>query len=305
MYLAIKELINNLPEQARQSMLYSMVGSLNARIIGMASRIVDAIKRDDSDVSTEIGNGFSVTQDRARAQAETGAVHNMFTDLVWLSRLREEYHAQLMLDTNQANPNLLSFGETLSFMTKGDVRQKHSDTELALIAEAFDCGITAEDLKRINTLDQLQQRAEMAAKSHDILALVHGIPTPWDMDLEYADEDDVFDRLSPDMQLALAHKVADALNSVRDKAMLAFMRRSRGASLSDIPLINAAMKEVAVAISNAEGRLPQERAAEITEQVTATHRAHVEEIAGNIRELANKAPTKRQRVKKADAAATA
>ena len=245
----IKALIANLPEQARRTVLYGLVGSFNARIIGAASRMVDAIKRNDSDVGTEIKNDFSLTQEAAALAVQSGNSYNTFEDLVVLNALRDDYQALLALEVN--DKDVLPFGDTLKFMTSGEVRAMPKEV-LEQLATALDCGITAQDLARLNAMDQTQQRAQMAAKSHDIMDIVMALPRPGDIGyVDYDDNTDMFDALSPTGQESVMNKLAESLNKARDNVLLAIMRRSRGASLSDIPLINAAMKEVDVATRNA------------------------------------------------------
>ena len=54
----IIETINNLPVNARTTVLYALVGSLNARLIGASQRIVQFLDRNDGDVHEEINSQF-------------------------------------------------------------------------------------------------------------------------------------------------------------------------------------------------------------------------------------------------------
>lgn len=295
-HIDIKTIANNLPEQAKRTVLYGIVGSLNARIIGASSRIVQAIERNDSDVSTEVVNGFAKTAEDAMLRAESGTGHNSWHDLLWLSALRDDYREMLALEVN--DNEVLPFGDTMKFMTSGEVRAMPKEV-LEGLAAALDCGITAEDLARLNSIDQAQQRAALAAKRHDIMQVIQSLPRPGDIGFLYDEDTDMFDRLSHDTQVSVASKLCDSLNKARDNALLAVMRRSRGASLSDIPLINAAIKEVELALKNAEGRLPAKVNEEINQQNEEAHKAHLAELA---EAAAPKKQSKRIRVKTGEVA---
>ena len=295
-HIDIKNIIANLPEQARRTLLYGIVGSLNARIIGAASRIVLAIERNDSDVSTEVVNDFAKTAEDAKLRAELGTGHNTWHDTLWLNAMRDDYREMLALEVN--DNEVLPFGDTMKFMTSGEVRAMPKEV-LEGLAAALDCGITAEDLARLNSIDQAQQRAALAAKRHDIMHVIHALPRPGDLGFLYDDDTDFFDHLSHDTQISVASKVADSLNKARDNALLAVMRRSRNATLSDIPLINAAIKEVELALKNAEGRLPVKVDEEINRQNEEAHKAHLAELAAK---AAPKKQTKRIRAKTGEVA---
>ena len=109
--------------------------------------------------------------------------------------------------------------------------------------------------------------------------MIQSLPRPGDIGFLYDEDTDFFDRLSHDTQISVAGKVADSLNKARDNALLAVMRRSRNASLSDIPLINAAIKEVELALKNAEGRLPVKVDEETNRKNEEAHKAHLAELA--------------------------
>ena len=269
--ICIKSILANLPEQAKRSVLYGIVGSLNARIIGAAARIVQQIERRDGDVSSEICNEFACTAEAASFASESGHTHDQWLDLLNLASMRDDYQQVLALEVN--DKDVLPFSDTMKFMTSGEVRRQNID-ELKALAEALDCGITAEDLQRLSAFDQVEQRAKLAAKSHDIMSIVMALPFT-DSDVEH----EAFDKLSEQAQLSITHKLVDSLNKARDNALLAVMRRSRGASLSDIPLINAALKEVDVILRNAEGGLPAEREEAIKAEVIAKHEEHKAEAA--------------------------
>lgn len=261
MHFNLKDLIGDLPEQARRTALYSLVGSLNARVIGACSRVVQYIEREGHDVHTEIVNDFAKTREDASLRAASGTGHNTWLELLDVVALRNELRTWL---TGVVNDDaVLPYSATMSFMTSGDVRKPPKEVVEAL---AIAIGLDADTINSIYTMDAARQRSEMAAKSDSIMQVVFALPER---------EEDTFDLLSSTTQIALANKLSSALNKARNDVVVGMLNRRSTAVMGDIPLINAAMAEIDVVIRNSESGLSGEMAQEIAEQTVAEYKERV------------------------------
>ncbi|WP_018609520.1 hypothetical protein [Uliginosibacterium gangwonense] len=271
--LDLTTLIMALPEQAQRTVLYGLVGSLNARVIGSCARIVQYVEREGSDVSTEIVNGFAKTAEDARLRADLGTGHDTWLELLDTVALRDNLHALLASVVN--DDEVLPYSGTLAFMTSGEARVPNKEQLDALVAALATPGLTAEVVTTVYKAEVARQRAEMAAKSHSIMDVLTALPYPED----YDEETDYFCRLPHLTQLAITNKALDALNKARNNVVVGMLQRRSSANIGDIPLINAAMGEVDVALRNADSGLDNTTAQQIAEQQVAEHKKAVRRSA--------------------------
>lgn len=240
--------IDKLPQRAKESVLYGVVGSLNARLIGAAQRIVQFAQRKDVDIETLINNDFATYAEDAAARAELGTGHNAWHEVLWLAALRDDLRETL---ADLVNDNsVLPFSDTLAFMAGGSVRVR-PQAEYDALATALGNikGLDGKALESIARMDAARSKAELAAQASDTLTVVMALPRPGDIGFTYdQDECDFFGKLTHETQTAIVEKLCGSVERARDAAVLAFMQRRRDASLADIPLITAAMDEVNAAL---------------------------------------------------------
>lgn len=263
--------IDNLPQRAKESVLYGVVGSLNARLIGAAQRIVQFAQRNDVDIESLINNDFATYAEDAAARAELGTGHNTWHELLWIAALRDDLREKL---ADLINDNsVLPFGDTLAFMAGGQVRVRpQAEYEALAVALGNIKGLDGKALESIARMDAARSKAELAAQASETLSVVMALPRPGDIGFIYdQDECDFFGKLTHETQLAIVEKLAASVERARDAAVLAFMQRRRDASLADIPMITAAMEQVNAALN--EPRISAEQVQALQDQHTAEHKA--------------------------------
>lgn len=238
------QIIASIPEQAQRSVLFSLVGSLNASVIGSAQRIAAVAERTAPLVELTVGE-----VKRLVSHEDDMIMINAQRTARCASNLRAQLQA---LTNNDEDGDLLS---TLSFMTKPSA--KTFDPQL--INEVMKAaGIDGVDPKLINAMNRASavQRAERLAKQQGSIEWVidHVLTSRgWDelVPSEYGatidcieDNEDDIESLSADMQARLHDKLHSALNKARDTAVLGVLNRDRRYSLGDLPLIAQAIKDV-------------------------------------------------------------
>ena len=241
----INETIANLPEQARTTVLYSLVGSLNTRIIGGAQRIVRACDKNGEDIHAEINEGFVCTAHESHALSELGTQDDWFATLRIVNHLRAHLRVALACTLNQEEEDVLPLAGTLKFMTEGDIKLMPKEMIEELVNALGIEGLDVETIQSVDKIDKATRRAELFAIRERVLDVATTLP---------GDDPDetAFDQLPQELAIRILQKMNDALNKARNDAVLAFVRRSSKANIGDIPLIQAAIKEVTAVIKEAQ-----------------------------------------------------
>lgn len=240
----LNETINNLPEQARTTVLYSLVGSLNTRIIGGAQRIVNACDKTGEDLHGEINEGFPCTAYESQALSQLGTQDDWFATLRVINSLRAHLRLVLASTLNQDEEDVLPLAGTLKFMTEGDIKLLPKEMIEELVNALGIDGLDVETIQSVDKMDKAARRAALFAIRERVLDVA--VQLPGDDPDEMA-----FDYLPQEVAVRLLQKMNDALNKARNDAVLAFVRRSSKANIGDIPLIQAAIKEVTAVIKEA------------------------------------------------------
>lgn len=235
------ELINSLPNNARTTALYALVGSLNASILYGAQFIARTCDAHGDDVHDEIGNDFPRTRYEAEQAAKQGQMHDRFIDLQAMVAFRDELHTKLMEVRNSAE-EVLPLHATLQFLTTA-VRDIPKEQVEELVAALGIDGLSVDDIRTVYKTDAEFRRSELAASSERVLSIALAIPSLPGV------EGNAFDALSAAKQNALWCKLEAALNKARNNVVVGMLNR-RTVDLGDIPLINQAIKEVKTMIRN-------------------------------------------------------
>lgn len=242
------DIIENLPANAKSSVLYSLVGSLNASILYNAQSIVRQCDHSGDDIHEEVCMDFPKTKYEASMAAELGNQPNRWEDLTAMVTLRSALHDKLMEERNTTEEVLPLHG-TLKFLTASVKALPQSQLEELIKTLAID-GLTASDINMMYTLDAETKRADLVGMSERVLSVALALPT-----MSEAYEDDAFDHLSPQKQNNLWLKVEGALNKARNNIVLGMLQR-KAVDLGDIPLITYALKQVKTNMRNLDdGRL--------------------------------------------------
>ena len=262
--MTIQHIIDTLPDQAKRSVLYSLVGSINASLIGTAASVVTRLERDDYNIKE-----LSV-QDAEQLLSEADSRADLLTNARRLARVGTTLRDQLIEVTNDDKQGSIS--GSLDYMTKaGNTRALDGDLLMRTLIAA---GITDVDPKHIEAMHKVNQvqRAERLASQRGAiewvidqvfvpptLSEVHyekeeredgtmfsrPITTDYDVDVQLED-------LPEEMRERLLEKLSAALNRARDATVLGVMNRDTRYSFGDLSLIAGAITEandVDVAVS--------------------------------------------------------
>lgn len=234
-------LIDSLPDNAKATALYSIVGSLNASILYGAQFIARSCDANGEDIHEEIGNDFPRSRYEAQQAAKQGQMHDRFVDLQAMVAFRDELHTKLM-EVRNAAEEVLPLHATLQFLTTA-VRDVPKEQIEALVSALGIEGLNADDIRTVYKTDAEFRRAELAATSERVLSVALAIPPLPGV------EGSAFDELSAAKQSALWCKLETALNKARNNVVVGMLNR-RTVDLGDIPLINHALSEVKTMIRN-------------------------------------------------------
>ena len=253
--MSIQHIINTLPDQAKRSVLYSLVGSINASLIGTAASVVTRLERDDYDVK-ELSVG-DVTQ----LLGEADSRDDLLTNARRLARVGTTLRDQLIEVTNDDGQGSIS--GSLDFMTRvGNTRALDGDLLARTLIAA---GITDVDPKHIEAMHKVNQvqRAERLAQQRGeiewVIDQVFVPPTLDEVHYEAEEREDgtTFNRpvttsydvdiqleeLPEEMRERLLEKLSAALERARDAAVLGVMNRDRRYTFGDLSLISGAIIE--------------------------------------------------------------
>ena len=234
-------IINALPTQAKNSVLYSLVGSLNASILFGSQAIVKSCEQQGEDLHEEICTGYPKTRHDAAMRKEAGGATDTFLDLCAANALRVELHDMLRAERNTTD-DVLPLHGTMKFMTQS-VRELPA-AQLEDLVKALNIeGLTVDSIKTVYKADAEARRAELVGMSSRVMNVAESIPCP----IGY--EEDHFSHLSVIRQHNLWLKMEAALNKARNNVVLGILQR-RAVDMGDIPLITDALKEVNVWIRN-------------------------------------------------------
>ena len=242
----MKNIIANLPDQAKRSVLFSLVGSLNASIVGQASSVASRLARDDQDFrDLEPRDVVHMMNDIDDSQSALLTARRTL-------RVRHALHAQLVEVSNKEEDGALS--STIDFMTNPPKGRK-IDTEM-LKAALEAAGLAAVDPKHFEALQKMNdvQRAERLAAQRGAIEWIiehvfdgRGYDTYDERDgtPKFVDEsdNDELSALPEEQQQRLQEKMLSALNKARDNTVLGVLNRDRRYTFGNLPLIAAAIRE--------------------------------------------------------------
>lgn len=240
----LHDMIQSLPTNAKTSVLYGLVGSLNASIIYNAQYIVRQCDLNGDDVREELCNDFTKSRAEAELNANFGQQHDRFVELQALVSLREDLHTMLMEERNTTD-DVLPLHNTLKFLTTA-VKQLPKDQLDDLIAALGIEGLDAASIQTAYKVDAEYRRAELAAMSERVLSVALALP-----ELPGVDAEGAFESLSQQKKNSLWSKFEAALNKSRNNVIVGMLNR-RNVDIGDIPLIAAALNEVKTMMRNTD-----------------------------------------------------
>lgn len=237
-----QQIIDSLPEQAKRDVLFALVGSLNASIIGTASSVASRLERGDTPVH----------------ELEVRDVETMLSDDDVLPRTRRMMRVasnlrdQLLAVSNDDAAGAL-YG-TLDFMTSPNRSARKLDTDL-FNAVMESAGLKGMDINHFQALSNLNdaQRAERLASQRGVIEwLLDNVLSSYshsDIDdkgrpITVDDsEDNMIEYLHAEAKDRLFQKIVKSLERSRDNTIVAVLNRDTRYTLSDIPLIAGALED--------------------------------------------------------------
>ena len=244
-----QDIINTLPEQAKRSVLFSLVGSLNASIVGAAASIASKLSADGYDFrELEVREVELLLAD---IDSERGNTATAMLDVRRTVRVAQTLRDQLIAVSNNDEDGALS--GTLDFMTKPSKRKLDAELLKTVLEAAGITGVDPAHFQAMQSMSDAQRAERLASQRGAIEWLIERVFTGRGYDShneidgtpEYVDEsnDDQIEALSTEQQERLHGKLVQALNKARDNTVLGVLNRDRRYTMGDLPLISAAIKD--------------------------------------------------------------
>lgn len=241
--MTIQAIINNLPTEAKRNVLFSLVGSLNANLVGAAASIASRLERDEYDI-----------KELSRSEVETllnaGGETDSLLHIRKLYRVAQGLRDQLIEITNDDSQGALS--NTIDFMVSGTGRGLDTELLKTTLEAAGVKNVDPAHIEQMYKQNNAQRAARLSAQRGAIEWLLDQVFTSAH-EIEkfnkagkfigYENIVDEVDDLPADMHDRVVDKLRNALDRARDTAILGVLNRDRRYSFGDLPLISAAIEE--------------------------------------------------------------
>ena len=261
--MTIQKIINTLPEQAKRTVLYSLVGSINASLIGTAASVVTRLERDDYNVK-EL-TVCDVTQLLGEADSRDDLLNNARRLARVGTTLRDQLVDASSSDSVVRTPDYTvgSISGSLDFMTKaGNTRALDGDLLIRTLEAAGIKDIDPKHIEAMHKVNQVQRAERLAQQRGEIEWVIDQVFVPPTLDevhyeAEEREDGSTFNRpvttsydvdiqleeLPEEMRERLLEKLSAALERARDAAVLGVMNRDRRYTFGDLSLISGAIIE--------------------------------------------------------------
>lgn len=257
--MTIQTIINTLPDQAKRSVLYSLVGSINSSLVGTGASVAARLQNDDYDIR-ELS-----PQDVEQLLKELDSRDDLITNVRRLARVGATLRDQLIELTNDDDQGAIS--GTLDFMTRSDnTRSLDADLLSKTLEAAGISNVDTSHIESMHKMNQIQRAERLAAQRGNIEWIIDQVfvpPTATEIIRDASDPEDEDDgvsrvyareihhdvdveleELNEEMRERLIEKAISALERARDNAILGVLNRDRRFSFSDLPIINGALTEL-------------------------------------------------------------
>ena len=250
---SIKDIIETLPDTAKRSVLQSVVSSLNCKVIGTAASTVARL--------TTGGYDFRELEPREVVTLingiddEIGDTGSTLLSVRRTLRIAQDLRDELVKVTNNDNDGAMT--SSLDFMTKVEKQRKVDMSDPDVVAMLGVIKLNENDIKRAEAaqfLNDVQRAEKLAERRGSIEWLIehvfegHGLDVHDECDgtPQFVSEADnnLIASLSPEDREAIYGKVGQALHRARDNTIKGVLFSDRRFSFGDMPLIDAAIKEV-------------------------------------------------------------
>jgi len=244
--MTIQKIISTLPDQAKRAVLSSLVGSLNASVIGTASSAVQMLKAKDIDLRT--------VEPRELAILMRGPDENddRLLTVQRTVRIAQNYRDQLLAVTNDDSRGTIQ--NTLDYMTAPNKRKVETDDpDVKKLLSALKLSDNDIKLAELAQASADIQRAETLAENRGAIEWIiekvftsnsHTVINDKSRKVEVSDVDDnLIEYLPSDTQETMHGKFVNILNRERDATIRGVLFKDRRYSFGDLPLIDDAIAE--------------------------------------------------------------
>ena len=235
-----QDIINTLPEQAKRSVLFSLVGSLNASVVGTSASIAARLSKDDYDFrDLEPRDVISMLNDPDQSGSALITARRT-------ARVAQALRDQLIALSNNDEDGALS--TTIDFMTKPSARKLDAELLKTVLEAAGIEGVDPAHFAAMQKMSDVQRAERLAAQRGHIEWLIEHVITGRGYHDESTTIDDETGRediedLPEEQRERLYDKFLMALNKARDNTVLGVLNRDRRYTMGDLPLISAAIKD--------------------------------------------------------------
>lgn len=242
-----QKIIDTLPDQAKRTVLFSLVGSLNASIVGTASSIVARLSRGDYDFreleARDVVLLLNEMDDRADLVLNTRRT----------VRVAQALRDQLIGLSNNDEDGALS--STLDFMSKASAKPIDVKLLKATLEAAGIEGVDTAHFEAMNKISAAQRAARLSEQRGAIEWLIEHVltargfeervETEYGSNIVMHDESDAdeIECLSSEHQEKMYDKLQNAISRARDAAVMGVLNKDRRYTFSDLSLISAALKD--------------------------------------------------------------
>ncbi len=265
-----QQVIDNLPDIAKRNVLYSLVGSLNASIIGTASSVATRLGR-----QLQSENPHGTREDNNFVELDARDVVDMLNEMddrsdLLLNTRRTVRVAQALRDQLVALSNIQGDGSidsTMEFMLDGKAKP-FDQALLKIILKEAEMDIDPKLMESMNQLDAAQRAANLSTQRGSIEWLIeHVFTSNGDDELittthggymqHKSDNSDHIESLSSEMVRRMYEKIISAIDRARTVAVMGVLKRDRRFTLGDVSLLTASYKEAMLLDAHAAPTLQQ------------------------------------------------
>ena len=265
--MSVIQIVKSLPEEAKRSVLFRLVGSLNASVIYACQAHIRETKRNARNLGSNEAAGIEALKEKYNHTIDDfndqmnleDRKHNMLGEsdpdncnpligpdsvvmqrpmekAAQLHQLREFFFDELlglMSDLSKAP----TYRSAMNFMLDRPERE-FTKEEIEAVTVAFKGRVTAETLQRITAVDTARSRGELRASYEELCILTDSLSDGISDDEE---AEDAFGDLPEATRENLIEKVRQGLNAACSNIVMLMLRKSGKANLGDIPLIDDAL----------------------------------------------------------------
>jgi hypothetical protein len=245
-----QQVIDQLPAQAKRSVLFTLVGSINASLVGAAASMASKLERD--------GYDFKELEPRDITTLFKGSdEQSPLLDTRRLARVGSNLREQLIelsfdpLSNKPRDDTQGDINKTIDFMTSGKARAIDMTAFDLLVEAGYIKGVDPRQIAAANEANARQRGERLAAQRGAVEYIIEHVLTVNGYDDVNGDgpayvsdtSSDTIECLNKDMQARLHDKLLSACVKSKDNTILALLNHDQRVSFGDLPSIDAAIDD--------------------------------------------------------------